>query len=270
MVMNDGRTIVQTFGAAEEIKHVKALADKATDTIIPYPPASKKSPKPPEKKDDEKKDDEKKDEEPADPADEGEAKPDDEPKDPMDEGENKDDADDKADTADLAGKIDGLYTECEGFDWTPKSDADYGKLSDIARRVTEAKDLAPGDAQRDAATAAADKVLERLAEIEWKDSTEALNKLAGAVKPKKDAGFFAACTVKGAAPLQGSPALMVQIDGTDKYALVVTEKVADASVGSKWLLVGQFQSEQTPSFKSGDGSTGTAFLVRSKVLVSLE
>jgi hypothetical protein len=278
MVMNDGRTIVQTFGAAKEIKPVTALADKATDTIIPFPPGRKKSTKPStpkdddEKKEDDKKDDEEKEKE------EGEAMPDDEPGDPeapKEEEEKKDDEskEDEAEegaTSDISGKIDELVAECEKFEWATKSEDDYKKLANLAKYITEAKDLAPGDAQNEAANAAADKVLEKLKEVEWKDSIKKINEFAAAGNPKKGAGIFVAGTVKGATNFNGNAGLMIQIDGADKYALVLSEKASEVATGSKYLLLGQYENEQTLNFKSPDGKAGTAVMIRSKVLVSLD
>ncbi len=267
MVMNDGRTIVQTFGAAEEIKHVISVAKMATDTIIPYPPAPKKPPKKDDKKDD------KKEGEDEDPSDEGdETKPDDDP--PADESEDgeSEDGDDKPAAEGLAGKIDALYDECEAFDWTPEGEEEYGKLADIARRVTEAKELDDDDDQKEAADKSADKVLERLAELDWDDSDELekLNELAVAATVEKDAGIFLAGTVRGVAQFNEKPGLMVQIDGSDSFALVVTDKAAGVSPGSKWLLLGQYDADQGLPFKSPeDGTEGTAFLIRSKALVPL-
>jgi S1-C subfamily serine protease len=287
MVMNDGRTIVQTFGAAKEIKPIAALADKATDTIIPYPPGRKKPTKPTtpkdeeEKKDEEKKDEEKKDDEEKKEDEDGETMPDEEPGDaeePKEDDESKDeesteedgDADAEGATDDIAGKIDGLFADCEKFEWTPKKSADYKKLASLAKFVTEAKDLAPGDDQNEAGNAAADKVLEKLKEVEWKDNVEKLNELATAGKPKKGAGIAVAGTVKGATNFNGSAGLMIQIDGTEKYALVLSEKASEVATGSKYLLLGQYENEQVLNFKSPDGKAGTAVMVRSKVLVSLD
>lgn len=279
MFMNDGRTIVQTFGAAEEIKHVKALADKATDTIIPYPPAAKKSGKPEEKQPEEKPEEAKPDEEKM-----PEAKPDDEPADPDEkkeeektdddekkEDEKKEDEAKPADTA-LDAKINELYTACDGFEWTPKSDADYGKMADVARYVTEAKLLADDDVKKQAATEAADKVLTRLAEFEWDktENIEPLNKYSAAAGPKKDGGMFFAGIVKGQVNFNEKPGLMVQIEGSEKFALVMADKVSEITPGSRWLILGQYETDQTLGFKTDGGVNGTAVVVRSKVLVTLD
>lgn len=273
MFMNDGRTIVQTFGAAEEIKHVKSLADKATDTIIPYPPAAKSSGKPAEKPPEEKKEDEK-------PAEEKmpEAKPDDEPADPDENkegekgGDEKKEDDAKPADAALDAKINELYTACDGFEWTPKSDADYGKMADVARYVTEAKLLDDGDAKKQAAVEAADKVLARLAEFEWDktENIEPLNKYSAAAGPKKDGGMFFAGTVKGQVNFNQKPGLMVQIEGSEKFALVMADKVSEITPGSRWLILGQYETDQTLGFKTDGGVNGTAVVVRSKVLVTLD
>jgi hypothetical protein len=277
MFMNDGRTIVQTFGAAEEIKHVKSLADKATDTIIPYPPAAKKSGKPEEKpteekkddaekqddeekKDEEKKDDEKKDDEEGMP----EEKSDDE------SGESEKDGEKEPAAADLAGKIDALFKDCAGFEWTPKSDDNYAKLAEISKLVTQAALLADGDGQKEKASEAAAKVHAELAGVNWDTSTaEALNKFATEAKPSTDSGICFVGVMRQVSEQDGKTAFLFQVEGADFVAIVPTEKAANVPVGTRAVVAGRYATDMTQSANDSSGKKFTAVQVVSKAVVTI-
>jgi S1-C subfamily serine protease len=268
MRMNDRRTIVQTFGAAEEIKFVKAVAAKATDTIIPYPAAPKKEEK------EEKKEDEKKEDEAKEPPMDDDVKPEDDakPEDGKPEDAKPEDGDETPAADGLAAKIDALYTECEAFDWKPTSNEQYGKLCDVARRVTEAKLLDDDDAQKEAANEAADKVLKRLDEAKWESTeVEEVNKLATALEPAQDAGICFVGVVRGVTTVNGSPAITFQIEGTDTLAVVASEQASEMELNSRGIVLGQFAAAIKQKIEDkGSGKKFTAVLVRSKVLVKLE
>ena len=260
MVMNDGRTIVQTFGAAEEIKHVQALANKATDTIIPYPPARpKKSPsgKPEEKKNEEPK-----------PKD-GEAKPDEAPDAPKN-GDGDDGG--KPAASDLAGKIDALHKECDAFAWKPKSKEQYAKLCEVSRRATEALLLEDGDADKEAAGEAVQKVVTSLGEAKWEaGDIELVNTFAAAAKPTEDAGICFVGKVLGAGNFNGSPSLIFHIEGTESAAIVPSEKVNEVPKDTRGIVLGKFASASRPGLKNPDGgSEYSGIIVQSKMLVPLE
>lgn len=261
MVMNDGRTIVQTFGAAEEIKHIKALADKATATIIPYPPARpKKSPsgKPEEKKGEEEK-----------PKD-GEAKPGEDPDAPKD-GEGDDD-EGKPAAGDLAGKIDALHKECDAFGWKPKSKEQFAKLCEVSGRITDALLLDDGDDEKEAAGEAVKKVVTSLGEAKWEaGDIELVNTFAAAAKPTEDAGICFVGKVLGAGNFNGSPSLIFHIEGTESAAIVPSEKVNEVPKDTRGIVLGKFASESRPGLKNPDGgSEYSGIIVQSKMLVPLE
>ncbi|MEX2188461.1 MAG: trypsin-like peptidase domain-containing protein [Pirellulales bacterium] len=256
MTLNDQRSIVQTYGAAKRIQHIKAVAAKATDTILPYPPAPK------EEKKAEKKDDAK---EP--PADDGEAKPDDGDT-PTDEPKDGD----AAATDELTAKIDVLYKECDAFDWKPTSDEQYGKLTEIARRVTEAKLLTDADDGKESADEAADKVLARLNEAKWETTdAEAVNKFAAALEPVQDAGICFVGVVRGVTSLNGASAIIFQMEGSDTLAIVASEKASGIQPGTRGIVLGQFASGDKQKIKNKqDDKEFTAIMVKSKGLVTLQ
>jgi len=50
----------------------------------------------------------------------------------------------------------------------------------------------------------------------------------------------------------------------------MADKVSEITPGSRWLILGQYETDQTLGFKTDGGVNGTAVVVRSKVLVTLD
>ena len=158
-----------------------------------------------------------------------------------------------------------LHAQGKGMAWSPDSMADYQKLQEFAKYLNAAQmtvdDESLDERIRDFLDVAVTEVLEEINSTNWPEHSRITetNKLAAATFDSSKAGVFAYIEVlfpsDSTSPIDGSPAVVFQLIGTDARVVLKVREAESARKlykRSRWLMLGVRDMET--EIEDGDGN----------------